>query len=190
MLTARKPPPGSRWTPGVTASSELKSRPLSGMLSMRSLSTLLFSLSENSTSGLTPSTVMVSDCAPTSSLKSTFATALTATWTSRATVLKPASSAWTRYTHTANSGKLNPPCVSVTAVRVAFVVVHTAVTVAPGSTPPVVSVIVPEMSPVVFCANPLVAVAINVMTPTSSLGHHPRSPIQSSVLSPLESSLT
>ena len=61
MLTAMNPPPGSRVTPGVTASSELKSRPLSGTSVMRSVSTVLFSLSENSTSGDTPSTVIVSD---------------------------------------------------------------------------------------------------------------------------------
>ena len=61
MLTPWKPPPGRCWTPGVTLSSELKSRPLSGIASMRSVSTRLFSLSENSTTAETPSTVTVSD---------------------------------------------------------------------------------------------------------------------------------
>ena len=95
MLTDRKPPPGSRCTPGVTPSSELKSRPLSGICWMRWVSTLLFNLSENSTSGDAPCTVIVSDCVPTSSRKSAFVTVLTATCTSRAIVLKPVSSAVT-----------------------------------------------------------------------------------------------
>ena len=47
-LTPWKPPPGLCWTPGVTLSSELKSRPLNGIASMRCASTRLFSLSENS----------------------------------------------------------------------------------------------------------------------------------------------
>src|SRR5260370_40845751 len=48
---------------------------------------------------------------------------------------------------------LNPPWASDTAVRVAFVAVHTALTVTPGRTAPVPSMIVPVMSPVVFCAS-------------------------------------
>src|ERR1051325_2307148 len=48
---------------------------------------------------------------------------------------------------------LNPPCVSVTAVRVMFVSAHMAVTVAPGSTAFVLSMTVPLMAPVVRCAN-------------------------------------
>jgi len=63
-------------TPGIAPSSESKSRPLNGICSIRSLSIRLFSLSENSTSGDTPLTVTVSDCVPTSRLKSVFATAL------------------------------------------------------------------------------------------------------------------
>src|SRR3954468_11616860 len=153
MLTARKPPPGSRCTPGVTPSSELKSRPLSGIESIRSLSTLLLSLSENSISGDTPSTVIVSDWVPTSSRKSAFATEFTATGTSRATDLKPVSSLVTRYTHTGSSEILNPPVASVIDVRVRLVSVQTAVTVTPGSTAPVPSVTVPVMSPDVRCAN-------------------------------------
>jgi hypothetical protein len=49
--------------------------------------------------------------------------------------------------------------VSLTAVRVWFVSVQVAVTLAPGSTPPVLSVIVPEMPPVVRCANAVRVVA-------------------------------
>src|ERR687888_1214418 len=120
---------------------------------MRALSTLLFNLSENSMSGDTPSTVIVSDCVPTSSLKSTFTTVLTATWVSRATVLKPGSSALTLYTQIGSSGRLNPPWASVVVVRVKLVAGNVAVTVTPGSTAPVLSTIVPLMSPVVFCAS-------------------------------------
>ena len=94
-LTARKPPPGVCCTPGVMPSSELKSRPLSGICSMRCASTRLFNLSENSTSGDTPSTVTVSDMVPTSRRKSAFATALAASGVSRLTDLNPLSSAVT-----------------------------------------------------------------------------------------------
>ena len=61
MLTPWKPPPARCWIPGITFSSELKSRPLSGSASMRALSTRLFNLSENSISGDAASTVIVSD---------------------------------------------------------------------------------------------------------------------------------
>ena len=61
MLTPWNPPPARCCTPGITFSSELKSRPLSGSASMRALSTRLFNLSEYSISGDTPSTVTVSD---------------------------------------------------------------------------------------------------------------------------------
>src|SRR5262249_11964033 len=52
-----------------------------------------------------------------------------------------------------SSGIVNVPCASVVVLRDWFVAVQTAVTVAPGSTPPVPSVIEPLMSPVVRCAN-------------------------------------
>jgi hypothetical protein len=96
MFTPWNPPPGRCCTPGMMLSSELKSRPESGISSMRALSTRLFNLSEYSTSGDTPSTVTVSDTAPTSSRKSVLATAFAVTGASRATPLKPASSAVTR----------------------------------------------------------------------------------------------
>ena len=54
---------------------------------------------------------------------------------------------------------MKPPCASVTAVRAWFVSVQVAVTLTPGSTPPVLSVIVPEMPPDVRCANAACVVA-------------------------------
>src|SRR5262245_15840088 len=48
---------------------------------------------------------------------------------------------------------VNVPCASVVVLRDWFVAVQTAVTVAPGRTPPVPSVIEPLTSPVVRCAN-------------------------------------
>jgi len=104
MLTPWNPPPARCWTPGITLSNELKSRPLSGSDSMRALSTRLFSLSEYSTSGETPSTVTDSETAPTSRWKSVFATEFAVTGASRMIVLNPASSAVTRYTQPGTSG--------------------------------------------------------------------------------------
>ena len=94
-FTPWKPPPGWCCTPGMIPRSELKSRPLNGTSSIRLASIRLFNLSEYSMSGETPSTVIDSLCVPTSSRKSTFATAFAPTGASRLTVLKPASSAVT-----------------------------------------------------------------------------------------------
>ena len=53
-------------------------------------------------------------------------------------------------------------------MRVWLVAVQTAFTVTPGSTPPVLSVTVPEMSPVVRCAIRVVAVAMKATNPRTS----------------------
>ena len=67
------------------------------------LSMRLFNLSENSMTGEAPSTVTVSDIAPTSRRKSTRATAFAFSGASRLTALKPCSSAVTRYVQTGSS---------------------------------------------------------------------------------------
>ena len=88
-LTPWKPPPGGCCTPGMTLSSELKSRPLSGISSARLLSMRLFNSSENSISGLTPWTVIVSALDADLELEVGFASALANTCASRVTVLNP-----------------------------------------------------------------------------------------------------
>ena len=60
-------------------------------------------------SGDTPSTLTVSDIAPTSRWKSTLATALVESGVSRLTDLNPVSSAVTLYRQTGSSESLYPP---------------------------------------------------------------------------------
>ena len=76
----------------------------------------------------------------------------TATWTLRLVVLKPCSVAVTVYTQTGSSARRNPPALSVVAERESPVATQSAVTSAPVSAPPVESLTVPVMSPVIFCA--------------------------------------
>ncbi len=95
MLIERKPPPGARCTPGASCTSALKSRPLTGSEAMRAWSTEVLSLSENSTSGAAPSTVISSSAPPTSSLKSARVMLFATTVTSRAVTRKPESVAVT-----------------------------------------------------------------------------------------------
>src|SRR3954452_22118642 len=136
---------------------------------MRWASTRLFNLSENSMTGDTPWTVIVSDWVPTSSLKSALMTPLGVTSASRETLLNPCSSVVTLYRQIGSWGSRSPPVASVIAARVNRVSEHTALTATPGSTPPVESVTVPVMSPVVRWAEAVAApnsATAATMTPT------------------------
>src|ERR1700730_14878197 len=153
MLMARKPPPGVRCTPGVIASRELKSRPLRGTDSILALSTQLLLLGDDSTKGAVPSTSMVSLRCPTSREKLELVSEPVETSTFRCDVLKPANVTATRYVPMGRSLMRKLPLSLVVVVRVTLVPTFSALTATLGTTAPELSVTIPAISPVIFCAN-------------------------------------
>ena len=95
---------------------------------------------------------MVSLRWPTVSLKLACTTEPARISTFWAAVLKPSAEAVTLQVPIASSGMRKPPVSLVTPDRDALVPVLMAVTVILGNTAPVLSVTVPEMSPVILCA--------------------------------------
>src|SRR5687767_9752698 len=104
-------------------------------------------------SSLRPVTVTSSVTAPTLNCRSTCARVCTLSCTFARTVRrKPCSSAATSYTPTRRPGKMYSPFVLVTDEDSTPVPCCVAVTVTPGSTPPLASVTRPTIVPVSICA--------------------------------------
>src|SRR5439155_16945149 len=92
--------------------------------------------------------------APGSSVKSTFSSLPTSnTMLGRSTVLKPVSSALTRYVPGGRLGALYAPASSVTRTRDVPLSTSVTVTLTPPITAPVASVTLPRIRPVLPCEN-------------------------------------
>ena len=107
-----------------------------------------------SSSGASDATETVSSKFPTSSVSGSSRRSPILTSTpSRASFLKPESSAVILYAPGARYGIENPPSLSVIAVETTLVATWVAVTVTPGSRPPWASVMRPVMPPRKSCAS-------------------------------------